>query len=326
MLEGVSRRLKHLVEDWRHHHSNGSVQSIADRLNQTVTQVRDEKFDYQRLSRVVLTSEVSRTLFDEYQAHLEGPRGDEEIGWLLFGVRSHTEAVVLATLPAGTERNASHSHIRFDHVAQSLGYRVLRQWDRRLKLLGVVHTHPGNLRRPSDGDYQGDSLWVEQLPGQEGIFAIGTADAPRTPNEYAGIAWNPRPHVQCREQLRLSWYALATGDRNYRPLPVEVNVGDDLAKPLRAVWPQLEAHAGRLERLAQQLLRVRFEVVQDGSNAALCLIIPLADSDGAIRVWIQRDQVSYLLQRGEEVLVADFAESSVDRAVYLILAELAIQR
>jgi proteasome lid subunit RPN8/RPN11 len=319
----LTQRWQRLHQRWQHRtSSNGAARSLAG-LPKPTANGWYAGGDYERLSRVVLTSEVSRTLFDEYQAHRAGPRGDEEIGWLLLGVRSAAEAIVLASLPAGSSRDAGHSHVRFDHVAQTLAYRVLRQWDRRLKLLGVVHTHPGNLHRPSDADYQGDSEWVEQLPGQEGIFAIGTSDAPTPPNEYAGVVWHPRPHLQCWEGLRFSWYALVAGDRDYRPVPVEVHVGEDLAQPLRAVWPQLEAHAGRLERLAQQLARVQFEIVQDGGAEVLCLTIPLAESNGAIRVWLEEDQVRYLLQRGDEVSVADCAESSVDRAVYLILAELA---
>src|SRR5271163_4718889 len=54
---------------------------------------------YQRLRRVVLTDEVSRTLFQEYATHRAGARGDEEIGWVLLGVREHDHALVLATLP-----------------------------------------------------------------------------------------------------------------------------------------------------------------------------------------------------------------------------------
>src|SRR5689334_7914625 len=61
---------------------------------------------YQPLKRVVLTDEVGRTLFEEYAAHRKGVRGDEETGWVLLGLREESEAVVLATLPAGAERNA----------------------------------------------------------------------------------------------------------------------------------------------------------------------------------------------------------------------------
>ena len=56
---------------------------------------------YERLERVVLTDAVSRTLFDEYAAHRDTQRGEEETGWVLLGVREVHEALVLATMPAG---------------------------------------------------------------------------------------------------------------------------------------------------------------------------------------------------------------------------------
>src|ERR1700679_4315283 len=55
----------------------------------------------ERLKRVVLTDEGSRTLFEEFAAHRKGKRGEEETGWLLLGRRAGDEAIILATLPAG---------------------------------------------------------------------------------------------------------------------------------------------------------------------------------------------------------------------------------
>src|SRR5438093_1035230 len=101
---------------------------------------------YQPLRRVVLTDEVGRTLFEEYAAHRESERGQEETGWVILGLRESTQAVVLATLPAGTERSAGVAHIRFNPTGQAVGSRIVRQLDKRLTILGVVHTHPGSLR------------------------------------------------------------------------------------------------------------------------------------------------------------------------------------
>src|SRR5262249_47735815 len=131
---------------------------------------------YQPLQRVVLTDGVGRTLFEEYADHQASSRAEEETGWVLIGVREAQEAIVLGTLPAGTERDAGVGHVQFNSAGQIVGSRVVRQADRRLAILGVVHTHPGSLRHPSDGDLRGDSAWVGQLRGREGIFAIGTAD------------------------------------------------------------------------------------------------------------------------------------------------------
>src|SRR5438876_9290458 len=107
----------------------------------------------QPLRRVIVTDGVGRTLFDEYAAHQAGSRGDEETGWVLLGLRQEEEAVVLATLPAGAARDASVGHVQFSSGGQVVGCRYVRQSDRRLTTLGIVHTHPGSLRHPSDGDY-----------------------------------------------------------------------------------------------------------------------------------------------------------------------------
>src|SRR5262249_33355202 len=59
---------------------------------------------YQRLERVLLTDEVNRTVLEEFAAHRDSERGDEETGWVLLGLRDEREATVLATLPAGAGR------------------------------------------------------------------------------------------------------------------------------------------------------------------------------------------------------------------------------
>ncbi len=166
---------------------------------------------YLPLDGIRLTDGVGHTLFEEYAGHRAEARGDEETGWVLLGLREATQAVVLATLPAGGQREASVSHVRFNSIAQAVGSRIVRQADRRLTILGVVHTHPGSLRHPSDGDYAGDRQWVQHLRGREGVFGIGTADAQAA--DTGLFAEQPRPHVQTMGELRLSWYSLRAGAR-----------------------------------------------------------------------------------------------------------------
>ena len=107
---------------------------------------------YGPLRRILLTDGVAHTLFEEYAAHRGAAHGEEETGWVLLGLRMADEAVVLGTLPAGAEADAGVAHVRFNSDAQALAYRIVRQTDRRLTIVGVVHTHPGSLRHPSDGD------------------------------------------------------------------------------------------------------------------------------------------------------------------------------
>ena len=197
---------------------------------------------YHKLERVVLADAVAQTLFDDYDEHRAGPRGEEEVGWVLLGVREENEVRVLATLPAGADREAGVAHVHFNSTAQAVASRIVRQTDRRLGIVGVVHTHPGSLRHPSEGDFQGDSLWVGRLRGREGVFGIGTADAPPANGKTA----NDTEHLQALGPLCFSWYALGAGDKRYRRLPIVVAAGPDLARPLHSVWDTIELHADAL--------------------------------------------------------------------------------
>jgi hypothetical protein len=261
-----------------------------------------------------LADDVSRAVFAEYSSHRLTERGGEETGWALLGLRRGDEAVILATLPAGTAREADEAHVKFNSAAQAFASRVVRQGHKQLTLLGVVHTHPGSLRHPSSGDYRGDVCWVANLRGGEGVFGIGTADA--QPNPDAGISWQPAPNVQCLGDLCLSWYALGAKDRNYRPLPVDLTIGPDLAAHLRPVWEELEAHAERLDRLARQLSRVKFEVAAGHEKPALTFTVPLPDDGRAVRVELEGKAVRYRLITPDGAMAADLKEDRVDVGVF----------
>jgi len=272
------------------------------------------------LERIVVTDGVGRTLFEQFANHRGGPTGKEETGWLLLGLREARQAVCLATLPAGARSDAGVAHIRFNAEAQAVGSQIVRLADRRLTILGVVHTHPGSLRHPSDGDLRGDRVWVRNLRGQEGVFGIGTADAPK---ELAGMyAQQPRPNVQCLGTLRFSWYSLRLGEQGYRPLPVEMTLGPDLARSLYPAWPTLEEHAERLERLIRQQAGLQVDIVHS-DPPALSLRLPLAGRDEALRVLLSGTEVRYYVERGGDLFAAHPGDDRIDRGVYLLLAELA---
>jgi proteasome lid subunit RPN8/RPN11 len=277
--------------------------------------------EYGPLRRVVLTDGAARTLFEEFADHRAAARGDEETGWVLMGLREAEEAVVVATLPAGADCDAGVAHVRFNSNAQALASRVVRHNDKRLTIVGVVHTHPGSLRHPSDGDFRGDSDWVGRLRGGEGVFGIGTADGPDDPSPL--FAQQPKPNLQCLGELRFSWYALGRDDPDYRPLPVELRIGPDLARPLHSLWPTLEAHAERLDRLYRQQTGVRLEATSDERGPGLVLTLPLAAAGEGVRVLLRRKEVRYFLVREGEPLAVHLDDDYVDRGVYLLLAELA---
>jgi hypothetical protein len=262
-----------------------------------------------RLERVVLSEGVASTLFDDYAAHCVSPRGAEEIGWILMGLRQDTEAIALAALPAGAERDASQVHVRFNADAQAVASRILRQKDKRLQILGVVHTHPGDMCHPSSGDLAGDSAWVAKLRHGDAVFGIGTAGGSAGCNGHAPT---------CGE-LRFSWYALGVGDTAYRPLPTRVDPGPDLAAPLRPIWPTLEANAAALEKLHRLFARVQFDCAEDG----LAVKIALAEPQNGLRVLLKGSSARYYWERGGALSAVDPREPNLERAVFLILAELA---
>jgi len=280
---------------------------------------------YLPLERIMVTDGVARTLFEEYAAHWDEARGDEETGWVLLGLRDTREAVVLATLPAGAQRDASVAHVQFNSNGQALGSRIVRQMDRRLAILGVVHTHPGSLRHPSEGDFRGDSQWVRNLRGKEGVFGIGTADAVPLGAGETPRSYQPKPYVQCWGELRFSWYALGHGDLRYRPLPVEVIYGPDLARTLHPFWATLEEHAEALERLEQQLRGIQFQVHNDEWGPGLMVKVPLAQPGEALCLLIRPKEVRYCVERQGELLLVEPGLGPIDRGVYLVLAELAAQ-
>jgi proteasome lid subunit RPN8/RPN11 len=267
-----------------------------------------------RLESITLTEGVAQTLRDDFDDHRCTERGHEEIGWILLGIREGNDAIALAALPAGANRDASWGHVQFNCDAQTLASRILRQEDKRLQIIGVVHTHPGSMRYPSDGDLHGDRQWVAQLRNGEGVFAIGTADA---------RVGESSPHLQVFTDTCFSWYALSASDKEYRPLLIRTRPGSDLAGPLRAHWATIESHAVALNRLFRQLAIVRFStLLEDGQNH-LVLSIALAEKNQQLRLLLSDVDVRYYWEKDGELIAVDPLESNIERGVYRILAELA---
>jgi proteasome lid subunit RPN8/RPN11 len=264
----------------------------------------------------VLTDEVGRRLFDEYAAHRASDRGREETGWMLLGYRVENTATVLATLPAGAQRDAGEEHVRFNAEAQALASRIVRQRDKRLTLLGVVHTHPGTLRHPSRGDLRGDREWIRKLRGCQGVFAIGTIEE----GGPADVAMRPQSHVQTWQGLRFDWYTLADRHASYAPVAVEMTIGPDLAAALRPAWPAIEAHADRIERLVRQQVGLHFELVGE----MLVVVLPLVEPGRSIRIAVEAKQVRFYHETEAGIFQADLpVGTEPDRGAYLLLAELA---
>ena len=74
-------------------------------------------------------------------------------------------------------------------------------------------------------------------------------------------------HAVPRRAAVLLVHARPRARRSTTTRPVELTIGPDLAKPLRPVWGEVEAHADRLDRLARQQAKVRFEVTAGRTRA-----------------------------------------------------------
>ncbi|GBD36234.1 hypothetical protein HRbin36_01355 [bacterium HR36] len=300
----------------------------AESASQLPPAVATKAGPLRRLERVLVSSAVLQSLFDMFSEHRQSERGEEETGWVLLGYRRQAEALVLAALPAGTFREAGVAHVRFNTLAQAVATRILRARDRQLTILGVVHTHPGSLRHPSRGDYEGDSQWVQLLRGKEGVFGIGTVEA-FADGDDAPIVSQPTDNSWYWRGLRLSWYALAAGDRQYRAIPVQVVLGENLAEPLLPVWETLEYHAGGLEELFRRLTLLRVELLSEVSQEGqrwdyLAVYLPLDDRQ-EIRVLLDGPKMRFFYDDGEQTYEVE-GEPPVDRGVFLLLAELARRR
>jgi hypothetical protein len=95
-----------------------------------------------------------------------------------------------------------------------------------------------------------------------------------------------------------------------------------MARPLHEIWPTLELHAERLDRLYRQQTGVRFQMLE-GENPGLVVTLALAAKGEVVRVVLRHKSVRYFLQRGGELLEVDLADDYVDRGVYRLFAELA---
>lgn len=280
-----------------------------------------------RLERVLVSSAVLQSLFDMFAEHRRSERGEEETGWVLLGYRREAEAIALAALPAGMHREAGVAHVRFNTLAQAVATRILRARDRQLTILGVVHTHPGSLRHPSRGDYEGDSEWVKLLRGKEGVFGIGTVEADDVSDGLPMVV-QPTENSWYWRGLRFNWYTLAAGDRHYRPIPVQVVLGEDLARPFLPVWETLEYHAAGLEELFRRLsvlnVEVLSEIVDGKSSDCLSLSIPMENGQ-EIRALLSGPKMRFYYDDGEQTYEVE-SEPPVDRGIFLLLAELARRR
>jgi proteasome lid subunit RPN8/RPN11 len=285
------------------------LRDVLPRRAQAAAPVETPTPELRRLQRVFIAEDVMQMLFEDFAAHRRTARGVEEIGWILLGVWQDGEPTVLAAIPAGADRDASASHVRFNADAQALATRILRQQDKRLTVIGVVHTHPGSMRYPSDGDLMGDSRWVGHLREGAAVFGIGTADGERNGDFYS--------------ELCFSWYSLGVGDSQYQPLPVVVQAGADLAAPIRPTWNLIETHAEPLNRLCRQLRSVHLDVVHEGPNKLLVVKIALGAAHQQLRLLLSEGQARYYWDRQGELIAVDPHEGTMERAVYLILAELA---
>lgn len=285
---------------------------------------------------VRIHSGVLRTMFDDFHEHKATDRGQEETGWLLLGRRSGTDGVIVeAVLPPGEYRDAGTAHVNMNSTAQAVAMRILKKSHPELDVLGVAHTHPGRLNRPSHGDFQGDSLWVSKLRKREGLFAIGVWDfhelmnSPREPaNAGGGATADIRGGCstsQTRGRASFYWFALAEGEGWYRHLPVEETPGDDFGREVRAHWEVIEHFAGSIDRLIrmQPALQPGLIPVEVMETPTMVLCQPLAREGEELQVVLQGREVGFFRMSAgitEEIVGPS---ERLDAAFFEVMARLA---
>jgi hypothetical protein len=109
----------------------------------------------------------------------------------------------------------------------------------------------------------------------------------------------------------------------YRPVTVETQSGVDMALGLRHAWHVIEAHATPLLRVCRQLAQVQIDVVEENLQWMLSVRIPLPLPRQQLRLLLGETQARYYWECDGKLTAVNPNEPSMDRAVYLILAELA---
>lgn len=256
------------------------------------------------------TTGVLETLDQEYQEHQQSDRGDEELGWVLLGERIASRAIVQATLPAGANRQASATHIRFNATAQAVAVRLLFAQGHRLQLLGLVHTHPGQMRQPSSGDLQGDQQWILQLPGQQALFGIGT------------VKHSSRIDLQSASaNHRFDWYTLSTAMQQYQAVRLTIVEGQDVATILRRVWPILETHADAIERLSHLFKKLQLGLL-NGAEPGIVIKIPLPAGQDYLQVILQNRSRKWIYSRDERLYQPTInSDEPLEKAIFQFLTE-----
>lgn len=312
MSSKLFNKLKTLLKD---------INQLVYGSNFSEPSLGDQK-DYSPLKSILITSGVGETLARGFRLHLDGERGDEEIGWLLMGFREKDKAVVLAAIPSGDMREASGTHVRFNSRAQAIAGRILKKREPRLEVLGLFHTHPGTLRRPSSGDFRGDIEWIEKIPGKQGVFGIGTVEDQSKSTSHEYYSRFVSPFAYQRDGLRFSWYSLGHGDTNYHEIRTRWALGDDISQFLHPAWMVIEKNANGIERILAQQTGSTCDVVPFQGTSSFCVAVPTAYPRGVIRAFILEKNVKYFFEQNEQQYAIDVQENEVDRGIYLVLAEL----
>src|SRR5262249_44836304 len=133
-----------------------------------------------------------------------------------------------------------------------------------------------------------------------------------------------RPHIQRQGKRRFTWYVLGAGEKGYRTIPVEYTLGPDLGLAIHVVWAIIERHAEALERICRQQARVTL-AADSPVGANLRVKIPLAEPGDAVELVLVEDKAAFFVVLDGTTNAVDPREAKIDRALYLILAELAAQ-
>jgi proteasome lid subunit RPN8/RPN11 len=183
------------------------------------------------LEKVILMKPIADLLFGEYGKHLQGPHAEKEMGWVLLGHTSIAQysnpdksttqswaamvTDIISSSTTGHDSGVGHFVFDSDEVLRQYSKLTLRKLG--LEVLGMVHTHPGGNRYPSDADLLQDLQWVPTLKAKKGIFGIGTEMKTWVP---AGD-YQTRPYL-AKSGMVFTFFLLRMDSDRYEPIEVSV--------------------------------------------------------------------------------------------------------
>ena len=184
------------------------------------------------IPKVLVSREALNAAFAEIQRLARRMPGDE-VGCTFVGrvIEEDPSRKILlnGVLTEGDNVERSAGHHDMDRHTQLPELTALQAVDPRVGFMGDLHLHPGNMTKPSSGDYRTDVANVKESSTQELILGIFTRDS-----GYGG--WNSSDEAIHQNDFRLDLYYMGSAS-NFDYVPIRAYVSDET--PMLSASPGL---------------------------------------------------------------------------------------